>query len=505
MRIAVAGFLHETNSFAPNPADLTAFVSGSGYAPIQRGAAMLTRMRGINLAVAGMLDHAEAAGWDVVPILWCGAVPSAPVTTEAWQVISAEILQGLADCGPLDGILLDLHGAMMTEDLPDGEGALLQAVREIRPETPMAVALDLHGNITREMFDAADLLVGYRTYPHIDQADTGRRTAEALGALIADNGKWHKSMVQMDYLIPIAWQYTGMEPARGLYQMTRALPAGVATASLFMGFPAADFAGCGPSGFAYGPDKAAVDAHAKAMESAVYAAEPAFAGESFAPEAAVREAIRLAQGAKRPVVIADTQDNPGAGGSSDTTGMLRALVACDAQNAAIGNLYDPAAAKAAHAAGLGAKLQISLGGRSGLAGDAPFAVEAEVRALTNGKVKATGPFYGGNEIDLGLSACLRVGGTDVIVTSGISQMADREFYRTLGVVPEEKAILVNKSSVHFRADFEPIAEVILVATAPGAMPLCPSVLPWKHLRQGIRLRPLGPEFGGDATTSTAAE
>ena len=498
MRIAIAGFLHETNSFAPHPADLAAFVSGSGYTPIQRGDAMLQRLRGINLAVAGMLDHAEAEGWDVVPILWCGAVPSAPVTREAWEVLSTEILQGLRDAGPIDAILLDLHGAMMTEHLPDGEGALLQAVRALHPDTPIAVALDLHGNITPLMFEHADIMVGYRTYPHVDQADTGLRTARALGAMMDSGRRWAKAMRQVDYLIPIAWQYTGMEPCRSLYRLTADLPEGVATASLFMGFPAADFAGCGPVSLAYGPDAAAVEAWSARIAAALEAAEPAFAGESFAPEAAVHKAMELALGADRPVVIADTQDNPGAGGSSDTTGMLRALLACGAKNAAIGNLFDPEAAAMAHQAGLGARLTLSLGGRSGIPDDAPCEVEVEVTALRDTPVLATGPFYGGNAIDLGLSACLRAGGVDIIVTSGKSQMADREFYRTLGVIPEDKAILVNKSSVHFRADFEPIAQTILVATAPGAMPLCPSVLPWQNLRAGIRLRPLGPAFSSDA-------
>lgn len=494
MKIAFAGFLHESNSFASAPADMAAFQQGGGYIPMTRGAALRDAIRGVNLGMAGAFDFADKAGWQVVPILWTGAIPSAPVTRDAFETIAAEILQGLRDAGPLDAIYLDLHGAMVAQHHPDGEGELLARIRQIHPDVPISISLDLHGNITPQMFELADIMVGFRTYPHIDMAETGWRAAEALDQMLVSGQRWAKAMRAVDYLIPISWQYTNMQPARGLYQMTRDLPQGVATASLFMGFPASDFEGCGPAVFAYGPDAAAVDAHADAIARALLAHEPDFAGQSFAPEDAVREAMRLAAHASQPIIIADTQDNPGAGGSSDTTGMLRALIACDAQDAALGNFHDPAAAQAAHAAGVGAQIEVALGGRSGIAGDAPYQVRATVAALSDGKVHATGPYYGGTHIDMGPSAALQIGGTRVVVTSHIAQMADRNFYRMVGIEPEAQKVLVNKSSVHFRADFEPIADTILVATAPGAMPLCPSSLPWTRLRPGMRLHPLGPVF-----------
>lgn len=495
MRVAFAGFLHESNSFAAAPADIQAFAQGGGYIPMTRGAGLREAIRGVNLGMAGAFDFADRAGWEVVPILWAGAIPSAPVTKAAYEAIVAEILQGLADAGPLDAIYLDLHGAMVAEHVDDGEGELLERIRSIHPDLPLACSLDLHGNITQRMFALSDIMVGFRTYPHVDMAETGARTAEALDAMVRSGGGWAKAMRRIDYLIPISWQYTGMEPAKQLYAATHVLPAGVATASIFMGFPAADFDGCGPAVFAYGPDADAVKAHADAMEAALLGCEPDFNGEAHAPEDAVRLAMRLAQDAGRPVIIADTQDNPGAGGSSDTTGMLRALVACGARGAALGNFHDPEAARAAHAAGIGAQVRIALGGRSGVAGDEPFEVDATVTALSDGKVHATGPYYGGTHIDMGPSAALRVGGTRVVVTSHVAQMADRNFYRMVGIEPEDQAILVNKSSVHFRADFQPIAETILVATAPGAMPLCPSSLPWTRLRPEMRVRPLGQVFG----------
>jgi microcystin degradation protein MlrC len=207
--------------------------------------------------------------------------------------------------------------------------------------------------------------------------------------------------------------------------------------------------------------------------------------------------MRIAQTATRPVVIADTQDNPGAGADSNTTGMLRALVRNNAQRAALGNMVDPKAADAAHKAGLGAEIDIALGGSSGIPGDAPFSERFVVEALSDGKLVAKGPFYGGAPLNLGPSACLKIGDVRIVVTSRKAQMADQEMYRFVGIEPTEQAILVNKSSVHFRADFDPIAETILTCTAPGPMPVSPASLPFTNLTPGIRLEPLGRPFDPD--------
>ncbi|MFC7704252.1 M81 family metallopeptidase [Plastorhodobacter daqingensis] len=494
-RVALAGFVHETNSFAPTKATMAAFVQGGGYMPMARGPALLTASRGINLGIGGAADHAAAAGWDAVPILWAGAIPSAPVTRDAYESITDEIISGIRAAGRLDGVFLDLHGAMMAEHEEDGEGRLLERVRTaVGPDVPIVAALDLHGNITAKMVASADLLVGFRTYPHVDMAETGRRAAAALDALMS-GPRWVKAFRRLPFLIPIAWQCTDLEPARSIYALLdRTEQGAVRSASFFPGFPAADFPECGPTVVAYADSREAAEAAAETIAAAVARAEPAFAGQSFDPDAGVREAMRLAQGAQRPVIIADTQDNPGAGGDSNTTGMLRALVRQGAARAALGLMVDPAAAAAAHAAGVGAEITIALGGSSGIAGDAPFTARFHVEHLSNGRFVAPGPFYGGAPLDLGPSACLRIGDVRVAVTSHKAQMADQAMYRMVGIEPLEMAILVNKSSVHFRADFAPIAEQILVCTAPGPMPLSPAALPWTRLGAGMRLEPMGPAF-----------
>jgi microcystin degradation protein MlrC len=268
----------------------------------------------------------------------------------------------------------------------------------------------------------------------------------------------------------------------------------VPTLSFAPGFPAADFCHCGPSVFAYGRTQGDADAAADAMANIVIAHEDDFDGRILSPDEGVRLAMELARTAKKPIIIADTQDNPGAGGDSDTTGMLRALVRNHAQRAATGVIYDPASAKAAHAAGQGATVTLALGGKSGIPGDAPYKETFVVEKLSDGQFIAPGPYYGGRDMDMGPSACLRIGGVRVVVASYKAQLADQSMYRYVGIEPTEQAILVNKSSVHFRADFEPIAEKLLICAAPGAMPADTAALPWTRLRPGIRTKPNGKAF-----------
>lgn len=473
---------------------MAAFEQGGGYLPLSRGDEILARARDVNLPAAGAVAHAESHGWQLVPLIWAGAVPSAPVTAACFQAVTDEIVERLRRACPVDGVFLDLHGAMVAEGTPDGEGSLIARVRAVvGPEVPIVAALDLHGNISAQMVDHADRLVGFRTYPHIDMAETGQRAAAELDRLLRGAANF-KAFRQLDFLIPIAWQSTMDEPAAGLYELLAKVEDMGVSASFFMGFPAADFPDCRPSVVAYASSQPHADAVADKIAQAVRNAEPAFQGQSFMPRAGVAEAQKLAATAKRPVIIADTQDNPGAGGNSDTTGMLRALIEADAQNAAIGLITDPEAAAAAHAAGEGAQVELSLGGKSGVEGDGPFTGVFVVEKLSDGQCRATGAYYGGAHLRLGLCACLRFGGLRIAVSSEKAQMADREMFRFLGIEPEMQAILVVKSSIHFRADFAPIAHEILTCTAPGPMPISPARLPFRHLHTGLRLEPGGPTF-----------
>jgi microcystin degradation protein MlrC len=502
-RIAVGGFLHETNTFAPTKATYDDFVHGGGWPAMAQGQDVLKVMRNINVGLAGFVEAAEANGWEMVPTISCGASPSAHVTKDAFERIVAVMIDGIKATRQIDAVYLDLHGAMVTEHLDDGEGEILKRVRQvIGKDLPLVVSLDLHANVTPQMVEHADALIAYRTYPHVDMAETGRAAARHLALLLRSKQKFAKAFRQLPFLIPISWQCTNDQPTKSIYQKLAAMESeAVPTLSFAPGFPAADFADCGPSVFAYGRTQADADAAVDAIANVIIGHENDFDGRIYSPDDGVRYAMELAKTAHKPIIIADTQDNPGAGGDSDTTGMLRALVRNRATRAAIGVIYDPESAKAAHAAGTGATVTLALGGKSGISGDAPYQESFVVEKLSDGQFVAPGPYYGGRDMDMGPSACLRIGDVRVVVSSHKAQLADQSMYRYVGIEPTEQSILVNKSSVHFRADFEPIAERLLICAAPGAMPADTATLPWTRLRPGIRIKPNGAPFS-PATQST---
>jgi microcystin degradation protein MlrC len=495
-RIAVGGFLHETNTFAPTKASYDDFVHGGGWPAMARGADVLKVMRHINVGLAGFIEQAETNGWELVPTISCAAGPSAHVTKDAFERVAKVMIDGIRTAGPLDAVYLDLHGAMVSEHFDDGEGEILARVRQvIGNDLPLVVSLDLHANVTPRMVEQADALIAYRTYPHVDMADTGRAAADHLALLLRTKQRLAKAFRQLPFLIPISWQCTNDQPCKAIYQKLAALQGdAVPTLSFAPGFPAADFFDCGPSVFAYGKTQADADAAADAIAKLIVSHENDFDGRIFTPDEGVRYAMELATHARKPIVIADTQDNPGAGGDSDTTGMLRALVRNNATRAAIGVIYDPASARAAHAAGVGATVTLALGGKSGVPGDAPYRETFIVENLSDGQFVAAGPYYGGRGMAMGPSAALRIGDIRVVVSSHRAQLADQSMYRYVGIEPSEQSILVNKSSVHFRADFEPIAEKLIICAAPGAMPVDTAALPWTRLRPGLRIKPNGPAF-----------
>jgi microcystin degradation protein MlrC len=494
-RIAVGGFLHETNTFAPTKATYDAFVHGGGWPSMSCGADILALGR-INVGLAGFIEAAQGHGWELAPTIFTAATPSAHVTKDAYERIAEVMVDGIAAAGRIDAVYLDLHGAMVAEHFDDGEGEILARVRRVvGPNLPIVVSLDLHANVTPEMVAHADALIAYRTYPHVDMADTGRACAAHLALLLKTKKPLAKAFRQLPFLIPISWQCTSDQPTRSIYEKLAALQSdAVPTLSFAPGFPAADFEHCGPSVFAYGRTQADADRAADAIAAIIEGHEDDFDGRIYSPDDGVRLAMELSKTAKKPIIIADTQDNPGAGGDSDTTGMLRALVRNNAQDAATGVIYDPASAKAAHAAGVGASLRLSLGGKSGITGDAPYEETFVVEKLSDGQFVAPGPYYGGRKMEMGPSAALRIGGVRVVVASHKAQLADQSMYRYVGIEPTAQKILVNKSSVHFRADFEPIAEKLLICAAPGAMPADTASLPWTRLRPGIRIKPNGAAF-----------
>src|SRR3954452_15131450 len=308
-RIAVGGFLHETNTFAPTKATYDDFVHGGGWPAMAFGAGVLKTMRHINVGLAGFVEATEARGWELVPTIACAASPSAHVTSDAYERIVKVMIDGIASAGRLDAVYLDLHGAMVAEHLDDGEGEILARVRKaIGPDLPLVASLDLHANVSPAMVEHADALIAYRTYPHVDMAETGRASARHLALMLESKGKFAKAFRQLPFLIPISWQCTFDQPAKGIYQKLAALESErVPTLSFAPGFPAADFRDCGPSVFAYGATQADADAAADAVAALVTGHENDFDGRIFTPDEGIRLAMELAMHATKPVIIADTQ------------------------------------------------------------------------------------------------------------------------------------------------------------------------------------------------------
>lgn len=491
-RIAFAGFLHETNTFAPIKASWDDFVRAEGFPGLTQGPAMLEVFPPINIGTGGFIKQAQALGHELAPIAWSAAVPSSYVTEDAFERMSAIVLEGLADARPFDAVYLDLHGAMVTEHLEDGEGELIRRVREaIGPALLLVVSLDLHSNTTELMVRDSDGLVAYRTYPHVDMAETGARAARYLDGLLAVGARPAKARRALPFLMPITGQCTMLEPMRGVYARLAELEQdGAPLVSFTPGFPPADIHDCGPVVVAYGATQADADAAADALAACILEREAEFAAPFMAPGEAVAAAVR--SNAHKPFVLADVQDNSGAGATSDTTGLLRALIEAKADRAVVGALVDPEAALAAHRAGQGAEVEIAVGGKLFPAGGPPLRLRWTVAGLSDGRFLCTGPFYGGNRADLGLCALLTHGGVSVLVSTGRMQAADKEIFRHIGVEPSEQKILGLKSSVHFRADFTDLAEQILLVEAPGAFVDRPEKLPYKRLRPGVRLGPNGP-------------
>lgn len=490
-RIAVGGWQHETNTFAPIKADFAAFEEAGGWPALSRGQAMFDAVEGVHLPVTGAIESLDRNGHALVPLLWCSATPSAHVTEDAFERISAMLLEDIEKALPVDGIYLDLHGAMVCEHLEDGEGEFLERLRAlVGNDLPVAVSLDLHANVTDAMVRHASVLDIFRTYPHVDMGETGARTAEHLHTLIENRERWAAAMRRTDFVIPLNWGCTLMEPAASLYaDLPARIEDPVKAVALACGFHLADIAELGPAVLAYARDQSVADAAADALIAAVNAKEAAFAGRIWDPDEAVAEARARASRARAPVVLADSQDNPGGGGTGDTTGMLRALVAGGATGAVLGVLCDAEAAEAAHAAGVGAALDLALGGRSGAPGQAPFEARYKVVALGDGRFTATGPMWHGSRVQLGPMALLEVDGVRVVVASKAMQAADQSMFRHLGVEPAEQSIMVLKSSVHFRNDFQDIADSILVVAAPGPVYADPSRLEYHNVRPGVRLTP----------------
>jgi microcystin degradation protein MlrC len=463
VRFFVAMVSHETNTFSPISTDRRQFEAHD----LHYGGELLEAYRGTGTCLGGMIDTAEARGVTLVPSLAAAASPAGRVSKEFYTEARDRLLADLRRAGPLDGVLLDLHGAMVVEGVDDGEGDLLGAVRAAVGPVPIAVTLDFHANVTRAMVDTATLLHGYKTYPHVDMDARGREAAARLADVAAARIRPTVAYRQLPMLPPIAGQLTTRGPMRRLYDLADAMETRprVLSISIFAGFPLADIHDAGLSIYvATDGDAALAEALVEDLAVAAWDLRREFLHTALPVADAVARALALDGG---PVVLADIADNTGGGAGGDTTEILRELLRVGARRTTVACLWDEAAVRTCVAAGIGSTLTLEVGGKVDPSHGAPLTVTGRVRTLSDGRFVYKGPMFRGLEGRVGATAVLDVNDVKIILISNRRQTLDPEMIRFVGIDPAAEKILVVKSSIHYRAAFEPLARAILEVDAPG--------------------------------------
>jgi microcystin degradation protein MlrC len=482
-KIAIAGFHHETNTFSSTTATFEDFQKADGWPELSMGEALLKNLYGANIPISGFIAQAKLFDMDVIPILWCSAQPSGAVEAEAYEKIVTMMCNSLKQHRDIDAVFLDLHGAMVATHMDDGEAELMRRIRKIiGHKTPLYVVLDLHANVSVEMFEIADFIMCYRHYPHTDMAETGAKVCIELNKHLNAPTNLYKGYAKFPFLIPITAQCTLDGAGARLVKHLDTAEAESQSLSLSFayGFPMADVSFAGPTLMVYSGDEADVTTRLSETKQKIISLRNEFASPILSAEQAVSEA--LLEYSNKPIVVADTQDNPGAGGSSDTMGMLRELVRQNAQNSVIAIVCDPEAAAIAHSAGEGREIAISLGEKSFHSTNSkpsPFNGMFMVEKITDSPVEPVGSMYKGSMMNLGKMALLSHRGVKIIVSSVKQQAADRGILLHMGINPEEMKIIVLKSSVHFRADFAQIAGKIIIAESAGVNIANPANLDYK--------------------------
>jgi microcystin degradation protein MlrC len=464
VRFFIAMFSHETNTFSTIPTDRRQFEARD----LRYGGEILETYRGTGTCLGGMIDAAGARGVTLVPSLAAAAAPAGRVTKDIYEDVEQRLLADLRAAGPLDGVLLDLHGAMVPEAGEGGEGGILAAVRgAVGAEVPIAVTLDFHGNVTRAMVEHATLLHGYKTYPHVDMYDRGREATERLIDVVQQRVRPAVAHRQPPLLPPLGRQGTARGPMRRLYDRAAEMERDrkVVSISIFAGFPLADIHDAGLSVYVVTDgDQALADRLADELAALAWEHRHEFIHEAVPVKDAVAQALAIDG---RPVILADMADNTGGGAAGDGTEVLRELLRVGARSTTVACLWDPEAAAACARAGVAATVTLRVGGKVDDRHGAPVEVTGRVRTLSDGRFVHKGPMMRGLEGRLGTTAVLDVNDVKVILISHRWQTLDPEMIRFVGIDPLGEKVLVVKSTIHYRAAFEPIAHAIIEVDAPG--------------------------------------
>lgn len=464
--VLTAEFAHESNTFSIRPTDLAAFRARL----FLQGDAAVAERADANTDIAGFMDVARAQDWRTRHALSASASPAGPVTRAAFDEIAGCILAA-AQAGPLDGILLGLHGAMVVEDHPDGESLLLERLRAVvGPDLPIAVTLDPHANVTARMCDLAQIVMSYSTYPHVDMRDTARRAASLLHRTMTNEIAPRTLRVTRPMLEEANSGRTDEGPMIARHALSRAHEGtpGALAVSINAGFGNADIPELGPTVLVtHTGDAGPHLAFAKVLADDIWARRHEVLNHFLTPDEAAAEA--LAHTGPGPLVIADYADNPGAGSYGDAPGLLSALLDAGVTNACFGPMVDPEAAALLHKQAVGAEVTLPLGGKTDPRfGGGPIMVTGTVTLLSDGRYTGDGPMIGGLPGDWGPTAVLRVAAVDVLVVTNHGQMLDLQQFRAFGIDPAALRVVALKSQQHFRAAFAPIAARVIVCDS-GAL------------------------------------
>ncbi len=487
MRIACGGVQHETNTFATVPTTLADFIRDSGCGPdFFGGEELRARFRDSGTVHGGFIAGAEQADFELLPLICVHAQPAGIVQDEAFNRILGLFLERLKQVMPVDGVLLDLHGAMVTEAHSDAESAFITAVREVvGPQVPIVSTLDLHGNIGQRSAELADVLIGFDTYPHVDMYERGREAALLMARIVRGEVRPTQAFRKVPLLTMPPMQCTLREPMISLMRKLHELEAlpDVLTATVMQGFPFADIPEAGVSVFVTtNNNRQLAETLADRVAGWMWDLRDALQPKLTRVDEVIQFARDNTQGL---VLYADGSDNPGGGAPSDGTIALQAMIDAKFEGGVVGILYDPETAAQAHAAGVGKTIPARIGGKTDDQHGAPVVTDAYVRSLCDGHYNFHGPMYQGMTGEFGPMALLVIGGVEVVVASRRHQLLDAEMLRVAGVTPERRKLIVVKSAVHFRADLGPLASHIFDADTPGIHRPDFAAFKYQHVRRPI--------------------
>jgi microcystin degradation protein MlrC len=489
MRLLIAMMKHETNTFSPVPTPLARF--GNGPGPLY-GEAAIRAYRGTGTGLGAYLELAEREGAEIVLPVAASAPPSAPVEDAAYAHITDTICAA-AEKGGFDGIMLDLHGAMVTRSLEDGEGQFLRRLRAIDPKTPIAVSLDMHANLYDEIVANATVVTGYRTYPHIDTYETARLAGDIL--LRAMRGEVRPVMTwgNMPMLPHVMRQGTDDHPNKELQHRCAAMATeGALAASLFTGFPHADITNAGLSAVVVTDgDRGLAERLRDELLDRAWVERDAFVYKIEPLQQSVARAKRMPpqQPSDGPVVLLDHYDNCASGGTMDTTVVLAEILRQGLDDVAVFAIYDPEAVQQAIAAGIDADVALSIGGKIAMPAIAqpspPLTVTGRVKTISDGRFRNRGPMARGVAMEMGPSVVLDTGTIEIALISRHVEPSDLNCLLSLGIDPMQKRYVMLKSRVHWRAGLGKLASTVVDCAGVGVCTSDYSELNFTKVRRPI--------------------